>query len=175
MIHPWKYKIISCAFSGFALIFAVPCHASADEYRIRLLGGVGRTSTDAEAPDMQKTNNHYAIQALQYIPKDVRGRGWGIEIGRHRVYKSAAGNADYTELGLMVEAVLFGSVTAQLGTAGYFAVDSSRHPFGVRASLGTDKMISEHFFVSGFLRNDVIYDQQRITTTSVEIGFGRCF
>jgi hypothetical protein len=175
MFHAWKHKIISFAFSGLALLLSFPCSVSADEYRIRLLGGLGRTSTDAEAPDMQKSNAHYAVQVLQYIPNDVRGRGWGIEIGKHRVFRSAAGSAEYTEMGMLVEAVLFGIVTAQLGTAGYFAKDSSRHPFGLRASLGRDLMISEHVFLSGFLRDDTIYDQQRITVRSVEIGAGYRF
>ncbi len=157
------------------MLLSFPCVVSADEYRIRLLGGLGRTSTDAEAPDMQKTNDHYAVQLLQYIPQDERGRGWGIEIGKHRVFSSAAGNADYTEVGLLVEAVLFGIVTAQIGTVGYFAEHSSRHPFGLRASLGMDRMISEHVFLSGFLRDDTIYDQQRVTARSVEIGIGYRF
>lgn len=175
MSRAWKYGILAYAFSGLALMLSFSYIVSAEEYRIRLLGGVGRTSTDAEAPDMHKTNSHYAVQVVQYIPNDVRRRGWGIEIGKHRVFRSADGSADYTELGLLVEAVMFGIVTAQIGTAGYFAVDSSRHPVGLRASLGMDRMISEHLFLSGFLRNDMIYDQQRATARSVEIGVGYRF
>jgi len=177
MFQAWKYKTISyaCSGLGLALLLAFPCIVSADEYRIRFLGGAGRTSTDAEAPDMQKTNAHYAVQVLQYIPDDVRRRGWGIEIGKHRVFRSAAGSADYTSIGLMVEAVMFDFITAQLGTVGYFAENSSQHPFGLRASLGKDFMISDHVFLSGFLRDDIIYDQQRVTARSVEIGVGYRF
>jgi len=159
-------------FSAIALIAAVPGTAGADAYAVRFLGGYGMTSTDAAAPGMQKANDHYAVQVLQYIGGDARGRGWGVELAKHRVFRSAAGSSDYTELGLMVEAVMFGLVTAQLGTAGYFAVDSNRHPVGLRASLGFDQKVGKQVFLSCFYRDDIIYDLQRVTAWSIELGAG---
>jgi hypothetical protein len=175
MFSAWKRDIRLYAFMGLVLMLSFPWNASADEYRIRLLGGMGRTSTDAEAPDMDKTNSHYAIQILQYIPNDVRRRGAGIEIGKHRIYRSGAGSADYTEIGLLVEAVMLGIVTVQLGTVGYLAEDSSRHPFGLRGSVGMDRMITDHVFLSGFIRSDAIYDLQAASAASLEIGAGYRF
>jgi hypothetical protein len=174
-----RHQRCKLAWYGFAwvvlLIMAIPGVSGADEYRIRLLGGIGSTSTEIQAPEMKKTNSHYAAQLLQYIPNDTRRRAAGIEVGSHTVYKSAAGNADYTSVGILVETLAFRVITAQIGTVGYFAKDSNRHPFGVRASIGMDHDMTGGFFLSGFFRHDVIFALQKVSANSLEVGIGYHF
>lgn len=156
--------------------FLFPGISGAAELKLRVLAGLGHTNTNFDFPGMDKTNYHYAVQLLTYIPGDRLQRGWGIEIGRHRTFKSDAGDVEYTSVGILVESKLFRKIVGQVGTVGYISEDDNdRKPFGLRASIGIERKIGDRLLISGRFRQDLIFDTESISASSLEVGLGFAF
>lgn len=185
-IHIMKiFKILFLFF--FTSLFGtllVSTTAFADQFKLRLLSGFGTTSTDFDIPGIKKRNTHYLIQFMNFPAGDKHHRGWGIELGRTNAFKSDNGDFEYDTIGVITEAAFWG-MTGQVGTVGHLSRGArDRNPFGFRTSLGKDFLLAmgsqkkgsqKNFFLSTRLRQDVIFDDERISTTSLELGIGIVF
>lgn len=151
--------------------------ASLADSKIRLLGGVGRSNTDYDLPNIDSKSYHYIFQSLLYVPGDRFRRGPGLEVGKHRVFNSDAGTLEFTSVGIFVEANFLGWLVTQIGTVGYIGNGdvNDQKPFGLRSAIGIERRIHGAFSLSGFLRQDRIFDDTNVSNLSVDIGVGLSF
>lgn len=160
--------------TGCLFLFILVCILLADrafaESRFRLMGGIGRTETGYDFPQIDRTSFGYGAQLLTSVSND---RAYGIEMDRHSFFKSGLKNGEYISVGIVLEAMLYGIWLNQMGTVGYVGVgDNQNNPFGFRASTGFEFPWGRRFTFSTLLRNDIVFEEKSIFSTRFEAGIG---
>ena len=148
----------------------------ADSYKVRALGGIGKTRTDIDLPNKNNDNKHFVTQFMVSIGNDPKERGWGIEIGKILAFETPNKEFEFNNIGVIVETNLYKDFVGQLGTIGYIDTnDSTNKLFGFRLSFGMDRSFSSIYFYSLRFRQDYIFDTETISAASLEAGFGISF
>ena len=155
-------------------VFAQQTQAATDTVNLRLLAGVASIDTNYNFSGQEKQGKNAVLQIMQYIPEGPFPNAWGLEIGQFSVLKTDVGDLDYNTVSLFVESTPFKSVgwlRTSIGTAGYFGHGLSENKaFGYRVGIGAEVPINDRFRVLCFFRNDSIFDEEKTTIYSLQLG-----
>lgn len=176
MRRRWASPVImvSCIWAIFVAVFSAQSYAANDTVNLRIYTGYGSVNTDYGFKGQDEEGQNIVLQLMQFIPEGPFPHAWGLEIGRFSVLSTAIGDLDYDSVSLFVESVPFKSVhwlRANIGTSGYFGDGlSDNKVFGTRVGLGAEIPINDRFRFLGFLRKDTIYDEEKTSIFTLQLG-----
>jgi hypothetical protein len=155
-------------------VVAPQTQAATDTVNLRLIAGIASIDTDYNFSGQEKQGQNAFVQIMQYIPEGPFPHAWGLEVGHFSVLNTDVGDLDYDTVSLFVESTPFKSISwlrASIGTSGYFGHGLSENKaFGYRAGIGAEVPINNRFSVLCFFRNDSIFDEEKTTIYSLQVG-----
>ncbi len=156
------------------LAFSAPQAVVADTINLRLIAGIASVDTNYDFSGQNEKGQNWQVQLMQYFPEGSYPHAWGLELGHFSVLNSDVGELSYDTISFFVESSPFKTIKwfrTNIGTSGYFGDGlSDNKTFGLRVGFGAEVPIDDRFRLVGFIRRDSIFDEEKSSFYSLQLG-----